>query len=442
MESARASLVGAVARAAFAGDTDRASLAVGLAAGVLVLILAAMQFCVGSGVRTPLSLLLSPLLRPSSSPLTFPQLSCVLITGAGSGIGRQMALEFARRGCPLALLDIDEASVRSVHEEILALAPTPSSSSSSSPPSSVYAVCDVSSASSVRAALASVRERMRSPIRVVVSNAGIVLGRDVDALSDADVRASLAVNVGGAFTLLRELLPELKAARSGCVVVTGSVMGLIGSARLSEYVAGKWALLGLVESLRLELQRDGLYDAVATVALLPSHVSTGLFEGAFEDDANPVRALCFPPLRDTAVARAAVDAVAAGGHHVLVLPRSLGWITLLARLALPLRAFDTFVGWFGGWRGMNSFRGRGDGHAAMKGARLGSGEGGMAAAGRKAWAEIGPAGDDDGGLGTGLLEQKKRGPGMTRLQSLTVEEEEREGEGGSRRRRGSVAQQH
>jgi all-trans-retinol dehydrogenase (NAD+) len=137
-------------------------------------------------------------------------------------------------------------------------------------------------------------------------------------------------------------------------------MGLIGGARLTDYCASKWALLGLAESLRLELARDGLAGELSVVSLAPYATATGMFSGIFSDarDRNALREALFPQLRPAQVAAAILTAVRAGGNALVVLPASAGVAFTAARAILPLAAFDLLVGWCGGWHGMSSFKGR------------------------------------------------------------------------------------
>ena len=272
----------------------------------------------------------------------------VLITGAGSGIGRDAALQWAALGASVALWDINGDSATRVAAECKSLG-----RGGDVIPTTV----DVSDEGAVaRAAIALTGLTADGVVDVVISNAGTACAKDVDAMSAGDVMRSLGVNLCAPFSLLRALLPAQKRARRGTWVFTASTMGLVGAARLSDYCASKAGLMGLAESLRMELARDGLQHDISVITIAPYVVDTRMFEGIFCDprDFNPVRGL-FPILRSTDVAASMVTAACAGGNAVLVLPASVGIIVYAIKLLLPLSVYDLIVGWMGGWHGMSSF---------------------------------------------------------------------------------------
>jgi len=280
--------------------------------------------------------------------------SAVLVTGGAQGIGLAVAAELADARRPVVLLDLDAAALAAAVDalkrrygddaRVLAL------------------LCDVSNAAEVRSAVAQAREGLRgTSIGVVVSNAAVVCCRDADQISPEEVARSLAVNVGAHFNLLRELLPEMKARRAGVFVAVGSVMGLVGSARLSLYCASKFALNGLVESLRLELGRDGLAADVSTVLCAPYAVSTGLFEGIFtspRDVGSWLRRLVARELEPAQVAHEIAARVRAGGHHAFTVPSHVGGLLAGLNALLPLGIRDAIAGYLGGWFGADGFIGR------------------------------------------------------------------------------------
>ena len=138
-------------------------------------------------------------------------------------------------------------------------------------------------------------------------------------------------------------------------------MGVTGAAKLCAYSASKFALRGLVESLRVELLRDGHYDRVATVLVEPYHIRGPLFAGIFSssmDRGRCVRSLLVRPLEPAEVARAIAKAVQRGTHCEVVVPAHLGVIARTLRCLLPLRVHDALTGFLGGCRGMDGFAGR------------------------------------------------------------------------------------
>ena len=298
--------------------------------------------------------------------------SAVCITGAGGGIGRALALAFARAS-PVVLVDRNVAALEATRRAVYAALPDAAV---------VLAPCDVGDAGRVREALALAQRGLArgTPIGVLVSNAAVLSGKSLDELDAADVCATFAANALAPFFLLRELLPGMRERRAGCVVVVSSAMGSVGAARLADYCATKFANVGLAESLRLELARDGLYDAIGSVLAMPYVVETGLFRGALESPLDAVGAALralggLRVLAPDEVAAAVLGAVQRGGHHELTLPWRLGALQRLARLLLPLRAFDATIGLLGGIHGMSSWVGHGAGGGAGVGAGVGAGDG-------------------------------------------------------------------
>lgn len=150
-----------------------------------------------------------------------------LVTGAGRGIGRAVALEFAREGARVLVADIDEASGRAVADEIGGGAP--------------FQRCDVSDEGDVKAAIdAAVSAYGR--LDIMVNNAGVVQ-RDWDT--------TVAVNLSGVYYGCR-LAAELMAAQNGGVIVNvASMLGLIGVGMDDPYVASKHGVVGLTKNFAI-----------------------------------------------------------------------------------------------------------------------------------------------------------------------------------------------
>lgn len=190
-----------------------------------------------------------------------------VVTGAGRGIGRAIALDLARRGCDVALLGRDRASLDDVRALVKAEGRNAISIS-----------CDVSIAASVEAASSRVASDLGAP-RIVVSNAGIVRRALVHEMSEADWDAVVDVNLKGTFLVSRAFLPSMLRARRGRIVVLGSISSTLGTARQSAYCAAKWGTVGFVKSLAEELRGTGLQ----TMCVLPGSVDTDMLRGSGYD---------------------------------------------------------------------------------------------------------------------------------------------------------------
>lgn len=277
---------------------------------------------------------------------------CAIVTGAASGIGAEIVECLVDARCKrIVLVDVNAVAVRRAYRRLLNTR-------------SYYTqfwpeVCDVGDPAAVERVCDRIQRTCRDDEDIIlVSNAGIVGAGDLDAMPDAQLQAVFNVNTLAAFRFIRHLLPRMKARGAGCIVLVSSMMGLLGSARLAAYCASKWALLGLAESLRLELQRDGFTDEqVPVVAACPYAASTPMFAGIFDDprDRNPLRAALFPKLTPRHVAEAIVTAIHGWRSATIAVPPLLYWGAWAAR-ALPLWAYDSLTGWFGGWHGMSSYQ--------------------------------------------------------------------------------------
>jgi NAD(P)-dependent dehydrogenase (short-subunit alcohol dehydrogenase family) len=169
----------------------------------------------------------------------------VLITGAGTGFGLAMALRLARRGFEVfaTVPDLGQeagvavaAAAAGVSVRVLRLEVT-------EPDSVAKAVAAVAGSGGLYA---------------VVNNAGLGLRGFFEDLADDEIRRLFAVNVFGAMTVTRAVLPHLRAAGRGRVVFVSSAGGRIGAVTLSGYCAAKFALEGLGESLALEVAPLGI----------------------------------------------------------------------------------------------------------------------------------------------------------------------------------------
>jgi all-trans-retinol dehydrogenase (NAD+) len=260
----------------------------------------------------------------------------VLVTGAASGIGRLMAERFAAEGAQLILWDRDAAGLEALRAALESLE------------------CRVWSCAvdvTDRAAVYAMAQRCLEecgPVDVLVNNAGVVSGRTLLEISDEQIERTFAVNTLALFWTTRAFLPSMIKRNAGRIVTIASAGGLVGTGRLTDYCASKFAAVGFDESLRLELARMG--SAVGTTVVCPYYISTGMFEGV-----KTRFSWLLPILTPDYVARRVVDAVARGESR-LIMPRFV-YASFLVR-ALPVRVFDALMAFFGISRSMDEFAGR------------------------------------------------------------------------------------
>jgi NAD(P)-dependent dehydrogenase (short-subunit alcohol dehydrogenase family) len=164
-----------------------------------------------------------------------------IVTGAGGGIGREIARRLTREGMVIAVLDRDSAAAEAAAAEIGGLA----------------LAADVTSPEEVSLAVDTVLARLQR-IDVLVNNAGIAwMGPAMDMPLEA-LQAMLRVNVEGVFIVSRAVLPHMMASRSGSIVNLASWAGKTGNANFSGYSASKFAVIGLTQALAREMAPHGI----------------------------------------------------------------------------------------------------------------------------------------------------------------------------------------
>ncbi|KAI5104131.1 epidermal retinol dehydrogenase 2 [Silurus meridionalis] len=264
----------------------------------------------------------------------------VLLTGAGSGLGRIMAQEFARLGARLVLWDIDEAgnleTARLVQEAHGARAHT-------------Y-TCDCSSREEVYKVADKVKREV-GDVNILVNNAGVVTGKKFLQSSDTLIEKTMEVNSMAHFWTCKAFLPAMIAANHGHVVSIASSAGLIGVSGLADYCASKFAAVGFAESIGLEMLAMGC-DGVKTTIVCPFFINTGMFEGA-----NTKWPRLMPILEPNYVCRKIVDAVQRDQVYVY-LPRSIYVIIALKNL-LPVKVGVLLGEYMGAFDFMAKFKGHG-----------------------------------------------------------------------------------
>lgn len=258
--------------------------------------------------------------------------SRVLITGGGSGLGRQLGLQAAQRGAHIIIWDRDRDAAERVRDEIIAVGG-----------SSESHVVDITEVAVVNR----VAERT-GPVDVLINNAGIVAGKHLLESTESDIRRTYDVNALALYWVTRAVLPGMIDRGSGAVVTVASAAGLLGVAQQTDYSATKFAAVGFTESLRAEMRALG--HPIETLTVCPFFIDTGMFEGA-----QTKFPLLLPVLKEVTVARQVLDAIERR-KLVLVLP-AFARVLPYARL-LPVRWFDRLADFLGVNTTMDHFVGR------------------------------------------------------------------------------------
>jgi len=193
------------------------------------------------------------------------------ITGAGSGIGRALARELARRGAHLAVSDVNETG----------LAETVSLCEGHGVKVTSHRV-DVADRAAVFAWADTVAAE-HGRVNLVVNNAGVALGATIDEGSVDDIAWLMGINYWGVVYGTKAFLPHLKAAGEGHIVNLSSVFGLISVPTQSAYNSAKFAVRGFTDALRMELEIANCGVSCTTVH--PGGVKTNIARNARIDPA-------------------------------------------------------------------------------------------------------------------------------------------------------------
>jgi all-trans-retinol dehydrogenase (NAD+) len=262
----------------------------------------------------------------------------VLITGAGSGIGRLLAVRFASLGCKTVLWDINAKD----NEE------TASQIRESGGVCHTYK-CDVSDRETVYRTADKVLKDV-GDVNILVNNAGIVTGKKFLDCPDAMVEKTMAVNTMAHFWTVKAFLPAMLKKNSGHLVTIASAAGLIGASGMVDYCASKFAAVGFDEALRVELavlKKTGIH----TTVVCPGQILTGMFAGITVRFPNLAGAL-----EPEYVAQKTIEAVLTN-QHMLVLPRALYLLPIIKSI-FPVTVFQKILDfcWMGAM--METFQGR------------------------------------------------------------------------------------
>ena len=187
-----------------------------------------------------------------------------LITGAGGGIGRALAVALAVRGMHLALADIDEVGLAETARRVAGAGRRGTSHR-----------LDVSDRAAVAALPAAIRDA-HGGLDLLVNNAGVAIGGTFEQVSEADFDWLMAINFFGVVTMTRAFLPMLRHSDAARIVNLSSIFGIIATPGQAAYTASKFAVRGFSESLRHELAGS----SVGVTTVHPGGVATSIAASA------------------------------------------------------------------------------------------------------------------------------------------------------------------
>ncbi|XP_004680092.1 PREDICTED: short-chain dehydrogenase/reductase family 16C member 6-like [Condylura cristata] len=241
----------------------------------------------------------------------------VLITGAGSGIGRLMALHFASLGAILVLWDINEEG----NMETCRLA-----KEKGGVKVFVY-TCDCGNRQEVYRVADQVKREV-GDVNILINNAGIVSGKYFLDIPDHMVEKSFLVNVMSHIWTYKSFLPAMLKANRGHLVCISSVAGKIGTSGLVDYCASKFAAYGLAEALFYELTLTKKTN-IKTTIVCPFFIGTGMFAGCVTK-----YPLLLPVLDQNYVAQTIVNGILKD-EVFIVIPKFVNFALILKEIISP-----------------------------------------------------------------------------------------------------------
>jgi all-trans-retinol dehydrogenase (NAD+) len=257
----------------------------------------------------------------------------VLITGAGSGIGRLLADRVIKKGGFVIAWDIKQEALDSL--------------AGANPAQVAPYQVDLASKDTTQLAAQQVL-RDHGGVDILVNNAGIVSGKSILALGDEEIERTFAVNILAHYWTVRAFLPGMIERRRGHIVTISSGAAVYPAPLLADYAATKSAAFGFDEVLRLELKRGNL--PIKNTVICPYYINTGMFEGA-KTRFN----FLLPILEPEEVADKIIQAIEKDRQR-LIMPR-FAYITYFGRL-LPVNWLDRLSSFFGISRSMDDFVGK------------------------------------------------------------------------------------
>ncbi|RPE81045.1 3-hydroxybutyrate dehydrogenase [Vulcaniibacterium tengchongense] len=207
--------------------------------------------------------------------MTSIQGKSAIVTGAASGIGREIAFELARAGAAVAIADLDAAGAQAVAGEIAAGGGR-----------ALALAMDVTDEAAVEAGVERAAAEFGG-VDILVSNAGIQIVNPIEQFAFADWKRMLAIHLDGAFLTTKAVLPHMYRdeggrSRGGTVIYMGSVHSHLASPLKSAYVTAKHGLLGLARTLAKEGGRRGVRSHV----VCPGFVRTPLVDKQIPEQAR------------------------------------------------------------------------------------------------------------------------------------------------------------
>ncbi|XP_026885767.2 short chain dehydrogenase/reductase family 16C, member 5a [Electrophorus electricus] len=263
----------------------------------------------------------------------------VLITGAGGGIGRLLAIEFATMDVSLVLWDINleglKETARAVNEKGATRV--------------YYYQTDCSDRAEVYRVAEQVKQEV-GDVTILINNAGIVTGKKFMESSDVLVEKTVRVNTMAHFWTYKAFLPAMTGKNHGHLVCIASSAGLIGVNGLADYCSSKFAAVGFAESVALELIATGK-DGIKTTIVCPYFINTGMFNGCITKWPRML-----PILEPEYVAKKIMNAILTDQTYLLM-PKTV-YLLIILKSLVPWKEAVILGMYLGAFNFMDTFKGR------------------------------------------------------------------------------------
>ncbi|XP_046362491.2 epidermal retinol dehydrogenase 2-like [Haliotis rufescens] len=262
----------------------------------------------------------------------------VLVTGAGSGLGRLLSIRFARRGCRLILWDVNTQGMAETAEMLRKLGSVP-----------IAYTVDLSKKEQIYDTAEQVKRDV-GEVDILVNNAGIVTGKKFLECKDELIQKTMDVNIMAHFWTVKCFVPGMLERNHGHIVNIASAAGISGVNGLADYCASKFAAVGFDESLRMEflsMEKTGVH----TTVICPFYINTGMFEGV-----QTRFPLLLPILDPDYVADSIINGVLTN-THIVMLPPAIAFVAALKGI-IPVKCGMILSNFFGVNHTMDNFKGR------------------------------------------------------------------------------------
>lgn len=244
----------------------------------------------------------------------------VVVTGGASGVGELLANTLAVRNVTVVVLDVNPIVTENYNV--------------------MYYKCDVSKWEEVEAVAKTIREEIGDPT-IVVNNAGVVQGKLILDLSPEDLNQTFGVNTLAHFYTLKAFLPAMLERKEGHIVSVSSVMGITGTAQLTDYCASKASIIALDQALRYELDHRYKCPKIRTTLVCPAWIQTPMFQ-TVQYPSSFFFQFFFPPVQPVSVVKRIIAALDDQHSQTIYLP-------FFANFALYVNLLPSFLRDFCQW---------------------------------------------------------------------------------------------